>query len=106
MSTDRKAHALPDISLTPSQTRALKLAKTGDLHGDGNNGWTLKDAVVTYARTDRFRERPRKVVVVNGKTIGELREHGFLQGPEVPAEAGGVPYQITMQGKIWLLQNK
>lgn len=45
-------------------------------------------------------------MVVNAKTIGELRDYGFLQGPAVPAEAGDVPYQITMQGKIWLLQNK
>lgn len=105
MSLDRRTAALENIDLTPAQTRALKLAKAGDLHPNGQNGWTHKDAVVTYARTDRFKERPRKVVVVTGKTVDELREHGFLRATGSPSDTD-CPHAITMPGKIWLLTNK
>lgn len=98
--------ALPEIDLTPTQTKGLKLAKDGDLYPNGNNGWTHKNAVVTYARTDRFKERPRKVVVVTRKTIDELRDLGFLRGVNATPDAEDIPHQITMSGKIWLLCHK
>jgi hypothetical protein len=106
MILETRPAALPEIILTPTQTQALKLAKDGDLHSNGHNGWGHKDAVVTYARNDRFKERPRKVVAATSKTVEELRELGFLRAFHQQAEAEGVTYQITMLGKIWLLKNK
>lgn len=49
------------ITLTPTQIRGLKLAKDGKLFPLPPKKWTHLNAVVTYAKTDRFKERPQKV---------------------------------------------
>jgi len=86
--------------------RGLKLAKDGDLHPQDGNKWTHLDATVTYARSDRFKERPLKVKSVTTATLGQLRDYGFLRSLDSGAGAAEGPHEITMAGKMWLLKNK
>ena len=99
------AHALT-VELTPTQIRGLKLAKDGDLFPQEAKKWTHLNAVVTYARNDRFKERPQKIKFLTTTTLNELREYGLLRilNEDVPAEESA--HGITMAGKIWLLKNK
>ena len=95
------------ITLTPTQIRGLKLAKDGDLFPESAKKWTHLNAQVTYAKTDKFKERPQKVKFLTTTTLEELKGFGFLRSTnaEDPA-AEGSSHEITMAGKIWLLKNK
>jgi hypothetical protein len=94
------------IELTPSQIAALKLARDGDLYPQPANKWTHENATVTYAKTDRWKERPQKVKSVTAKTLGELKEPGFLERRHLDDDVSKDVYGITMAGKMWLLKNK
>lgn len=93
------------VALTPGQTSALKLAKLGDLHPQNAKTWTHLDATVTYARSDRFKERPIKVKTATTATVERLQELGLLES--VDGTSGTTaPQKITMAGKLWLLKHK
>jgi hypothetical protein len=94
------------LELSPVQIRGLKLAKDGDLFPAEGNSWTHLNAQVTYARTDRFKERPQKIKSIKTATVNELREHGLLQAVNPDATVEQSAHGITMAGKMWLLQNK
>ena len=94
------------VELTPTQLKGLKLAKDGDLHPQDGNKWTHRDATVTYAKSDRFKERPLKVKFLTTATLAQLRDYGFLQGLDPDVDAAESPHGITMAGKMWLLKNK
>jgi len=93
-------------TLTPTQIRGLKLAKDGNLYPQPAKKWTHLNAEVTYAKTDRFRERPQKIKFVTTTTLEELKGLGFLERCNLEVEAEKDAYEITMAGKIWLLRNK
>ncbi|EPE95048.1 hypothetical protein [Rhizobium grahamii] len=93
------------ITLTPAQVRGLKLAKDGDLFRGDNGKWTHLNATVTYAKNDRFKERPQKVKVVSTATVEDLKQFGLLQNLAPEADEHQAVYGITMAGKIWLMQN-
>jgi hypothetical protein len=97
---------LNPITLTPIQIRGLKLAMDGDLFPQDAKKWTHLNAVVTYAKTDRFKERPQKIKFLSTNTLTELREVGFVQPLDPDAEVERTAHSITMAGKIWLLKNK
>ncbi|WP_454287784.1 hypothetical protein [Rhizobium arsenicireducens] len=92
--------------LTPVQIRGLKLAKDGDLFPAEGKKWTHLNAEITYARSDRFKERPQKIKFLKTATLNELRDFGLLQAlnPDVDLEESA--HGITMAGKMWLLRNK
>jgi hypothetical protein len=94
------------ITLTPTQIRGLKLAKDGDLFPQEAKRWTHKDAVVTYKKTDRFKERPQKVKFLTTTTVEELREYGLIKVLDADVAPEEAAHGITMAGKIWLLKNK
>ncbi|TNM65672.1 hypothetical protein [Aliirhizobium smilacinae] len=94
------------VELTPTQIRGLKLAKLGDLHPQDGNKWTHQDATVTYAKSDRFKEKPLKVKFATSITLGQLREYGLLQSLNPDGAAAETPHGITMAGKMWLLKHK
>jgi hypothetical protein len=94
------------VELTPTQVRGLKLAKDGDLHPQGEKKWTHLDAQVTYARSDRFKERPIKVKFATTATVDQLREYGLIRELDDSAPAGETAHGITMAGKMWLLTHK
>lgn len=94
------------IELTPTQIRGLKLANDGDLFPQPAKRWTHENAGITYARNDRFKERPQKVKFLTNTTVDELRALGFLQRRNVMEVLEEDPHEITMAGKIWLLKNK
>lgn len=94
------------IELTPSQIAGLKLAKVGDLYPQSATKWTLQNATVTYAKTDRWKERPQKIKVVTHKTIDDLLQPGLIERRHLDDDAAKDVYGITMAGKMWLLQNK
>lgn len=94
------------VELTPTQIRGLKLAKDGDLHPQDGNRWTHLDATVTYAKTDRFKERPLKVKFATTTTLEQLRDYGLLKGLNPDVGATETPHGITMAGKMWLLKHK
>nr|WP_316656359.1 hypothetical protein [uncultured Gellertiella sp.] len=94
------------IELTPSQIAGLKLAKDGDLYPQSAKKWTHENAQVTFARTDRWKERPQKIKSVSAKTLEDLKEPGFLERRHLDDNAEKDVYGITMAGKMWLLQNK
>ena len=94
------------VELTPTQVRGLKLAKDGDLHPQEAKKWTHLNATETYARNDRFKERPLKVKFATTGTVTQLRDFGLLQAVDTAAEADETPHAITMAGKIWLLKHK
>ncbi|MFQ6180485.1 hypothetical protein ACLMJV_00800 [Sinorhizobium meliloti] len=94
------------IELTPTQIRGLKLAKDGDVHPQGGKRWTHLNAQVTYARKDRFKERPQKIKFLTTATLNELREHNLVKAlhTDVPPEESA--HGITMAGKMLLLKIK
>lgn len=94
------------IELTPSQIAGLKLAKDGDLYPQSAKKWTHQNAQVTFAKTDRWKERPQKIKFVSNKTLAELREPGLLERRHLDDDAEKDVYGITMAGKMWLLRNK
>lgn len=94
------------VELTPTQIRGLKLAKDGDLHPQEGNRWTHLDAVVTFAKSDRFKERPLKVKFATTTTLDQLRDYGLVQGLNPDVSTPENPHGITMAGKMWLLKNK
>ncbi len=94
------------VELTPTQIRGLKLAKLGDLHPQEGNRWTHHGATETYAKSDRFKERPLKVKFATTTTLEQLTGYGLLKGLDPDAEAGQTPHGITMAGKMWLLKHK
>ena len=94
------------IELTPTQVRALKLAKDGDVHPQDGKKWTHLNAQVTYARSDRFKERPQKIKSMTTATLNELRQHGLLQPVDPDLDPDQSPHAITMAGKIHLLKIK
>lgn len=90
------------IDLTPSQIQGLKLAKSGDLFPLDGKRWTHLNAEVTYAKHDRFKERPQKVKSLTSATIRALREHGLVQSLDPDAQIDESAHRITMAGKMWL----
>lgn len=94
------------IELTPSKIAGLKLAQQGDLYPQSAKKWTHENAAVTYAKTDRWKERPQKIKFISDKTLEELKELGFLERLHLNDLAEKDVYTITMAGKIWLLKNK
>jgi hypothetical protein len=94
------------IELSPTQIKALKLVKDGGLHLGEGNKWTHLNAEVTYARTDRFKERPQPIKTVTTAVITQLRDHGLIKSTGEGADADTAAHEITMAGKMWLLQNK
>jgi hypothetical protein len=101
MSTNTEALT---VSLTPTQIRGLKLAKDGALYLQEDKKWTHLNATVTYARTDRFKERPLKIKSMTTATLVELKGHGLLR--PLDADAADAAHEITMAGKMWLLKHK
>jgi hypothetical protein len=97
---------MTDITLTPTQIRGLKLAKDGNLFPQDAKKWTHLNAVITYAKTDRFKERPQKIKFLTTTTLDELRGLGLLRTVDADATPAETPHEITMAGKIWLLKNK
>jgi hypothetical protein len=104
--TNTTTLAPPPAELTPSQIKGLKLAKDGDLHPQDGNRWTHLGATVTYAKSDRFKERPLKVKFATTATLSQLRDLGFMQSLDPDLGATETPHGITMAGKMWLLKNK
>jgi hypothetical protein len=94
------------LTLTPTQVRGLKLAKDGNLHPQAPKKWTHLNAEVTYLKSDRFKERPQKIKFVTTAILEELRENGLVARCNIADNANEDPHEITMAGKIWLLQNK
>ncbi len=94
------------IELAPIQIRGLKLAKDGDLFLQDDKKWTHLDATETYAKTDRFKERPQKVKFMKTSTLTELTELGLLKRLDPEAQTEESAHAITMAGKMWLLKNK
>ncbi|WP_337268787.1 hypothetical protein [Oryzifoliimicrobium ureilyticus] len=93
------------VELTPTQIKGLKLAKDGDLHPQDAKRWTHLNATVTYAKSDRFKERPIKVKFATTQTVNELRNHGLVRALDEGVEADQSAHSITMAGKIWLMKN-
>ncbi|WP_454852000.1 hypothetical protein [Rhizobium binxianense] len=94
------------ITLTATQIRGLKLAKEGDLYPQDDKRWTHLNATVTYARTDRFKERPIKVKFLTTTTLDQLREYGLLRSLNPDVSGDRSAHGITMAGKMWLLKHK
>ncbi len=94
------------VELTPTQVRGLKLAKDGDLFPQEGNKWTHLDAQVTYAASDRFKERPRAVKTSTTATVNQLREYGLLKELNPDVSVSESAHGITMAGKMWLLKHK
>ncbi|MCA1490556.1 hypothetical protein I6F11_06435 [Ensifer sp. NBAIM29] len=94
------------IELTPTQIRGLKLVRDGDVYPQGGKRWTHLNAQVTYAKHDRFKERPQKVKFLTTATLNDLREHSLVKAlnTDVPPEESA--HGITMAGKILLLKIK
>ncbi|MFS8116192.1 hypothetical protein QD460_31220 [Rhizobium jaguaris] len=94
------------IELTPSQIAGLKLAQQGDLYPQSPKKWTHENATVTFAKSDRWKERPQKIKFTSDVTLGQLTEQGLLERRHLDDDAAKDVYGITMAGKIWLLRNK
>lgn len=94
------------VTLTPTQIRGLKLAKDGDLYPQEGKRWTHLNATITYAKSDRFKERPLKIKFATTVTLDELRNCGLLQALNPDVESDASPHGITMAGKMWLLKHK
>lgn len=92
--------------LTPSQITGLKLAQQGDLYPQSPKKWTHENATVTFAKNDRWKERPQKIKSVSDATLNQLEANGFLERRHVDDDASKDVYGITMAGKVWLLKNK
>jgi hypothetical protein len=96
----RKEYAV--IDLTPSQIQGLKLAKSGDLFPLDGKKWTHLNAEVTYAKHDRFKERPQKIKSLTTATLRTLRDHGLVKSLDSNAQIDESAHGITMAGKMWL----
>jgi hypothetical protein len=94
------------VTLTPPQIRGLKLAKDGDLYPQEGKKWTHLNASVTFAKTDRFKERPIKIKFVTTATLDELRASGLVRTLDANLGTEVSPHGITMAGKMWLLKHK
>jgi hypothetical protein len=94
------------IELTPTQIRGLKLAKEGPLFPKPAKKWTHLNAAITYAKTDRFKERPQKIKFLTTTTLEELKGFGFLEKRDQPDQGEAEAHEITMAGKMWLMTNK
>lgn len=94
------------VELTPTQIRGLKLAKDGDLFPQEGNRWAHLNAQVTYAASDRFKERPRAVKTSTTATVTQLLEYGLLREFNPDVATSDIAYGITMAGKMWLLKHK
>jgi hypothetical protein len=94
------------LELTPVQIRGLKLAKEGHLFPQPAKKWTHLNAKVTYAKTDRFQERPQKIRFLTTVTLNELEELGLVERSRLDDNISNDPREITMAGKMWLLANK
>lgn len=94
------------IELTPTQIRGLKLAKDGDVHPQGGKRWTHLNAQVTYARKDRFKERPQKIKFLTTATLNELRGHNLVKALDTDVPPDESAHGITMAGKMLLLKIK
>jgi len=94
------------LTLTPVQVRGLKLAKDGDLHPQEGKRWTHQNATITFAKSDRFKERPIKIKFVTTATVDELREVGLIEAIDIEVGPETSAHQITMAGKLWLLKHK
>jgi len=94
------------LELTPVQIRGLKLAKEGHLFPQPAKKWTHLNAKVTYAKTDRFQERPQKIRFLTTVTLNELEELGLVERSRLDDDISNDPREITMAGKMWLLANK
>jgi hypothetical protein len=94
------------IELTPTQIRGLKLAKDGNLFPEPPKKWTHLNAVVTFAKSDRFKERPQKVKFLTNTTLDELKAHGLIERCNTDVDVEKDSHEITMAGKIWLMRNK
>lgn len=92
--------------LTLALISALKLAKAGDLYPQSTNKWAHENAIVTYPKNDRWKERPQKIKSVTLKSIEELTGSGLIERRNVDTDATKDVYGITMAGKMWLLKNK
>ncbi len=57
-------------------------------------------------KTTAGKERPQKIKSVTAKTLGELKEPGFLERRHLDDDVSKDVYGITMAGKMWLLKNK
>lgn len=94
------------LELSPSQVAGLKLARDGDLCPQSEGKWTHENATVTYAKNDRWKERPQKIKTVTAKTLADLCGHGFVERRNLTDNGLTDSYGISMAGKIWLLQNR
>ncbi|YCI06507.1 hypothetical protein M1D34_25895 (plasmid) [Ensifer sp. D2-11] len=94
------------IELTPTQIRGLKLAKDGDVHPQGGKRWTHLNAQVTYAKQDRFKERPQKIKFLTTATLNELREYRLVKALDTDVPPDESAHGITMAGKMLLLKIK
>ncbi len=94
------------VELTPVQIRCLKLIKEGNLFPQDGKKWTHLDAKVTYAKSDRFKERPIKVKFATTATVDQLREFGLVRELDADTGAAESAHGITMAGKMWLLKHK
>ena len=94
------------LELTPVQIRGLKLAKEGNLFPQPAKKWTHLNATVTYAKSDRFQERPQKIRFVTTVTLNELEEFGLIERTRREDDIAEDPREITMKGKMWLMANK
>ncbi|MBB6305102.1 hypothetical protein GGE67_005766 [Rhizobium leucaenae] len=94
------------VTLTPPQIRGLKLARDGDLYLQESKKWTHLNATITFAKADRFQERPIKIKFATTATVGELRTSGLLKTLDPGADPDISPHGITMAGKMWLLKHK
>lgn len=94
------------LELTPVQIRGLKLAKEGNLFPQAAKKWTHLNAQVTYAKTDRFHERPQKIRFLTTVTLNELEEFGLIERTRLEDDIASDPREITMAGKMWLMANK
>jgi hypothetical protein len=95
-----------NLDLTPTQIKGLKLGKDGDVYPQEGKRWTHLGATVTYAKTDRFKERPLKVKFLTTTTVEELRGHGLLKALNADVAPEESAHGITMAGKMWLLTHK
>jgi hypothetical protein len=89
------------IDLTTTQIQGLKLAKNGDLFPLDGKKWTHLNAQVTYAKHDRFKERPQKVKSLTTVTLKALRDHGLIKSIDA-VQIDQSAHAITMAGKMWL----
>lgn len=95
-----------ELGLTPVQIRGLKLAKEGNLYPQEGKKWTLLNATITFAKSDRFKERPIKIKFTTTATVDELRASGLIKAVDSEGDTNTSPHQITMAVKLWLMKHK